>query len=93
MKTEEAIGMFIDTVIDIHISKEALSHARASQIDDDSQELEEIIENILTELLVLIGKRQDLYDYIFSHSGFAPEDINEIEQNALEAYDEQTAKV
>lgn len=93
MKLEEAIGMFIDCVIDIHISKETLADARVTQLDDDSDELQTIIDNIWNELIELIGKRQDLYDYIFTHSGYAPEDIEEIEQNAIEAYYEQSAAV
>ena len=93
MKLEDTIGMFIDCVIDIHILKEALADARTTQIDDDSQELQDIIENMWSELIEQIAKRKDLYDYIFSHSCYAPEDIEEIEQNALEAYYEQTTEV
>ena len=93
MNIEETIGMFMDCVIDIHILKKTLDDARVSQLDDDSDELKQIIDNIWSELTGLIVKRNELRDYIFSHSCYAPEDIDEIEQNALDLYYEQTAKV
>lgn len=87
---EITVGRFIDTTIDIQLLKDKLSGERFRQLIDEDESTEpDVVDEIWEDIASKLGERNHLIERMISNGWLAPWEIEELEQQMIDAYYEQ----
>jgi len=84
---------YAESIAQLEIAKRTLEAIRIDQIEDDSSELEKMSDEIWRDIHRLIESKMQAHDFLISSSGYAPWELEELEMEILEAFDEPTTEV
>ena len=90
---EHYYDKYAESTAQLEIAKRTLEAIRIEQIEDDSAELEKVSDELWDDIHRLIESKVQAHDFLISQSGYAPWELEELEMEILESFDEPTTEV
>ena len=94
---KDVVDMYRDqyenAVFRLEAAKNTLEALRIEQLTDESKELDDEIEKIWSDVHDLIEQKMNAYSFLIGQSGYSPLDLEEMESEVLESFNESATEI